>query len=260
MSFNSLTPQDLSNIASRDYILNGMSIEEEMDFIKDQIKDPFDSGDANFYKPIAKSVNADALDDICVSLLNKISDTYPDMDFDIDSTDERIAPMFKSIYKFFVRNINKHMYIFLREYIFAAKNRKLLVADYLSAKLPSYPKEQYGKKEYYILVNKLPVILKDIANDDISLEKFIGYLERTVDHIRDMINNGIINEHGVVGNIFDLFFKSDQYSTILNKLQMAITNDIINPYLKENNLMDLKTPLIEEPEEETDDDEDESDE
>lgn len=270
MSFNSLSPQDLSNLASRDFILNGSSVEEQIGFIRDQIKDPFDSGDTNFFKQLSKMVNQDQLDDICVSLLNQISDIYADMDFSISEIDERIAPYFKSIYKFFVRNIHKQMYIFLREYIFAAKNRKILVADYLSTKLPNYPKEQYGKKEYYVLINKLPNILKDIFEDaksnDITLLKFISYIERSgnmpyyVEHIRELNENGIINERGVVANIFELFFSSDQYDVIVNKLQMAITEELINPYLKENNLMDLKTPMVELVEDDDisdDDDEDE---
>ena len=46
----------------------------------------------------------------------------------------------------FVKNAYKVIYVFMKEYISSSKNRKALTADYLNAKIPTYPKEQYGKE------------------------------------------------------------------------------------------------------------------
>lgn len=263
MPFDKLTPQDLANIASRDFILGNTTVEEYVEFIEDQIKSPFDSGDSNFFKRLKSMVNGDRLDEICVSLFGEITDVYPGVEFDISETDQHLATIFNDVYRFFIRNIHKHMYVFLREYIYSSKNRKSLIAEHISAKLPNYPKEQYGTKEFYILISKLPSIIRDIADNNLTLKKFIDYIERSgsmpmyVDRVRDYISDGIINDSGSVADIFSIFFKSSHYSTTINKLQMAITKDIINPYLKKNHLTELKMPTVEPIEDEGEDDDDE---
>lgn len=260
-----LNPQDIATIANRDFILGNTTVDEQVEFISDQIKAPFDAGDSNYFKKLRTMVKADKLDDICIDLFNEIEDVYPNLQIDVSDMDERLADNFSAVYKFFVRNIHKLVYTFLREYIFSAKNRKNLTAEYINSKLPTYPKEQYGKKEFYILITKLPAIVKDIFTDDIRLEKFIDTIERSGSSpmyfktIRKMLDKGILIDHGVVRDIFDLFKHSDHYDSTLNKLQMKITENLINPYLEENGLTELRLPQIEVDEDDDDEDEEESD-
>ena len=258
-----LNPQDLLAMANRDFILGNTTVDEQVDFISDQIKHPFDGGDSNYFKKLRTMVKPDKLDEICQDLFAEIEDVYPDLQIDISDMDEHLADSFSAVYKFFVRNIQKHIYVFLREYIASAKNRKILTADYINSKLPNYPKEQYGKKEFYILVTKLPAIVKDIFDDEISLEQYISYIERSDETpmyfklIKDMLDKGMIVDHGITEDLFDQFKKSDQFDTTICKLQMMITNDLINPYLEENGLMDLRTPMVDDVVEESDEDDDE---
>ena len=78
--------------------------------------------------------------------------------------------------------------------------------------------------------------------------------------IKDMLDKGIIIDHGVVADMFEQFEQSDSYAGVINKLEMAITKDLIIPYLKENGLMDIRMPTPMEPEEDISDSDDDSDE
>lgn len=260
-----LNPQDLLAMANRDFILGNTTVDEQVDFISDQIKHPFDGGDSNYFKKLRTMVKPDKLDEICQDLFAEIEDVYPDLQIDISDMDEHLADSFSAVYKFFVRNIQKLIYVFLREYIASAKNRKILTADYINSKLPNYPKEQYGKKEFYILINKLPAIVHDIFDDDIRLEKFIDTIERSgtspmyFKTIRELLDRGILVDHGVVGNIYDRFKKSDQHDPVICKLQMKITETLINPYLEENGLTELRLPVVDtDDDDEVDDDDTDS--
>lgn len=258
-----LNPQDIANIANRDFILGNTTVDEQVDFISDQIKHPFDSGNSNYFKKLRSMVKADKLDAICIDLFGEIENIYPNLQIDVSDTDEHLADSFNAIYKFFIRNIQRHVYVFLREYIYSAKNRKALTADYINTKLPNYPKEQYGKKEFYVLITRCSSIVKDIFTDDIRLERFMETIERSgtspmyFKTIRDLIDRGILVDHGVVRDIYDQFKKSDQYDATLAKLQMKITENLINPYLEENGMSELKLPQIESDEDDTVEDEDE---
>lgn len=261
------TPQEILNIANQDFILGNTTVDEQIEFIEDQIKNPFDSGSSNYYKKLRQSIKGDKLDAICIDLLGQVEDRYPSIEFDLSGYDQGADTVFSSVYKFFVKNIQELVYRFLKAYIYSTKNRKLLVMDYMNTKIPNYPKEQYGKKEYYILITKLPSIIKDISKDsDIRLSKFIEYIKRDVNsvyvqRIQELIDKGIICDHGVVMDIFKLFINSDCYDSTLCKLQMAITKNIINPYLEENGIAELRIPPVDPLEEETeDDDDDDSDE
>ena len=77
--------------------------------------------------------------------------------------------------------------------------------------------------------------------------------------IKDMLDKGMIVDHGITEDLFDQFKKSDQFDTTICKLQMMITNDLINPYLEENGLMDLRTPMVDDVVEESDEDDDDED-
>ena len=256
------TPHDILDIASQDYILRNTDLNEQVDFIKDQIADPLDSGTANHFKRLRKLAQGEELDSICTGLLTSIEDRYPLLDFDLSGYDKPVADVFGPVYKFFVKNIAALMHRFLREYIYTSKNRKMLVSEYLGIRLPSYPKEQYGKKEYYILLNKLPSIIGDIAQDDtLSLEEFISYLERGgelpvyIAELQQLIDNGVVCEHGVVMNMFELFRSSNKHDSVVCKLQVDITQNIIIPYLEDNGLMALRLPPVQPIEPEGDDEE-----
>ena len=260
------TPQDILNIASQDYILRNADLNEQVDFVRDQIADPFDSGDANHFKRLRRMVQGDQLDSTCNLLLNDIEDRYPSIGFDLSGYDKPLADLVSPVYKFFVKNVQALIYRFLREYICTSKNRKMLVSDYLGIKLTSYPKEQYGKKEYYILLNKLPSIIKDIADDDtITLAEFISYLERGgelpvyVAEIQQYMDSNVIEDSGVVHDMFELFMKSNKHDTTINKLQIDITQNIIIPYLEDNGLIDLRLPPVQPIEPEGEDEESEDD-
>jgi len=261
-----LSQQEVANIANRDFILGNTTVEEQIDFIIDQIKHPFDSGDSNYFKKLAKMVNEDKLDAICLDLFRQIENVYPHFEVDVENTDAHISEYFEAVYKFFVRNIQKLTRIFLREYIVhSAKHRKNLVEEYMDAKIPNYPKEQYGTKEFYILITKMPSIVRDVFENDIRLEKFIDYIERADKHplyfkvIRDMLDRGILIDYHIVSDIYEQFRDSDQYDRSMCKLQMTVTDDLINPYLEDNGLMDLKNPPIMEMEDDDVDGEDDDD-
>lgn len=261
------TQQDLMNIVNRDRMFGNATLEEQVEFTSEQIKQPFDSGGINYFRKIKKlSVSDEQLDDICVTLFREIEDVYPGLEFDLSTYEEKhLAHVFEPCYKFFVKNINKLMYLFLREYLFNNKNRKGLVEDHMSSKLTTYPKEQYGKKEYYVLITKLNQIIKTIAEDGIKLTKFIDYIDRTdeaplyLERVKALIDEGVIIDHDVVENMFDLMESSDARPGIINKLEIVITQDLIIPCLKENGLFDIRFTANISPDDDEDSDDDEED-
>lgn len=257
------SPQDLLRVASRDYILGNVSLEEQVGFIEDQIADPFNSGDTNYLKRLANTVSGqDELDDYCQSFITKIQDVYPHLVIDTSEYDAHLIDLFMPIYKFFVKSAGQIMYIFIREFIFSSKNRKVLVGEYINAKLPNYPKEQYGKKEYYILMTKLPQIIADIFEDEPKLSKFIDYVERGsdgpvyIDALKDALNQGYIVDNGVCKDMWKLYRKTDLFRRDQTKLEMSIAKDLILPYLEENKMMKIRLPQVEEVEEAHTDDND----
>ena len=243
-------------------LLENLDVEEIMEFIRDQANDPMDSSNVNYMKKLKKMVqNADELDSYCIRIMDTIENVYSGIDFDVSDFIVHLDVFTSHVYKFFVKNTANIMHVFLREYIMTSKNRKAAVADYLNSKLPNYPKEQYGKKEYFILMNKLQSIIKDIRREKLDLGDFIYYLKRADDtpeyilNIEHYLNEGWILDDGIVTDLFDMFLDSDQYDIIYNKLQMAITTNLINPYLEENGLSDMKLPAFEQ--EDLEDDEEE---
>lgn len=255
---------DLLQLASREYILGGVTQDDLVSFISDQIKDPFNSGDTNYFKKLAKVVESkDELDELCSAFFTQIQDVYTGLEIDVSEYEQRLKPLFSAIYKFFVKNSSKVMYLFIREFIFNNKNRKALVTEFTSSKVATYPKEQYGKKEFYILITKLHQIVDEIFEDNISLEKFIKYVTRNscpvyVDQISDAIAAGLVIDRGVVAEMYKLYKKSDNFRAEMNRLEMDISETFIVPYLEENGLMGVRIPPSEEitPELEEEDDED----
>ena len=254
-------------ISPENMLLDNLDVEELMDFIRDQINDPMDSSSSsNYFKKLKKMIsNPNELDNYCLRIMDEIENVYSGIDFDVSDFDARLDTFTSNVYKFFVKNTANIMYVFLREYIMTSKNRKAAVADYLNSKLPNYPKEQYGKKEYFILMSKLQSIIKDIKREKLDLDDFIHYLKRSddipdyVENIEHYLNEGWILDDGIVTDLFDMFLESDQYDIIYNKLQMAITTNLINPYLEENGMSSMKLPAFEQ-EDELEDDEEEGEE
>lgn len=249
---------DLINIASRNYILSSVGVEDQMEFIKDQIKHPFDSASTNYFKKLRKAVSdKNELDEYCKTILEAIEDRYPSLEFNLDDVDMHLADFTEAVYKFFVKSIKKLTYIFLREYIFNNKNRKALTSEYLNIKLPNYPKEQYGKKENYILISKLSNIVRDIGNEELLITTFIQYLKKNddvklfIDFIVKYIDDGLIFDHGVYTDIMNLFDDSDARNGMINKLQIDITDAIIIPYIEDIGMESLRFGMID-PEDEDD--------
>lgn len=259
---------NLLQLASREYILGNTSQDDLVSFITDQIKDPFNSGDTNYFKKLVKMVqNKDELDDLCQDFFTQIQDVYPGLEIDVADYEQRLKPLFSAVYKFFVKNASVVMYLFIREFIFNNKNRKALVTEFTSSKLATYPKEQYGKKEYYILMTKLHQIVDEIFEDNISLEKFIKYITRSnspvyIDQVAEALAAGRIIDRGVVSEMYKLYKQSDSFRSEMNRLEMDISTTFILPYLEENGLMSVRIPPSEEivPELEEEDDDDDSDE
>jgi len=258
---------DLLQLASREYILGNTSQDDLVSFIGDQIKDPFNSGDTNYFKKLVKKVSSkDELDELCSQFFTQIQDVYPGLEIDLSEYEQRLSPLFSAVYKFFVKNAPTVMYLFIREFIFNNKNRKALVAEFTSSKLATYPKEQYGKKEYYILMTKLHQIVDEIFEDNITLEKFIKYVTRSkspvyVDLVSEALSRGLIVDGGVVSEMYKLYKKSDGFRAQMNRLEMDINETFIIPYLEENGMMDVRIPpsedIVPELDEEDDDDGDE---
>jgi len=258
---------DLLQMLSREFILGNTSTEELESFIENQIKDPFNSGGTNYFRKFAKSVDTqDELDEYCAKFFTQIQDRYPGLDIDLSDYEQHLQPLFTAVYKFFIKNVSKIMYIFIKEFIFNNKNRKTLTAEFTSSKLSTYPKEQYGKKEYYILVTKLHQIVDEIFEDTISLKKFVRYVMKSNDTVyltalSDAIDAGLVVDNGVVSDMYKLYKESDSFRGDMNRLEMSISESFILPYLEENGMLDVRIPVTTDIETELDDDDDdESDE
>lgn len=250
---------------NRDSIIKSSEIDEILGYIKNQIKNPF-TVDVNYFKPLRKKVdNEEDMIIICRSILGLIDEEYPSMSFDLPEENKEFIKFTYNIYKFFIKNIGSIVYIFLKEYIANAKNRKAMVSPYIDAKLESYPKEQYGKKENYILLTKINSIVKDIKNADIDFSDFINYINKAndsaayIDIIGKKVDSSVIIDDGIVKDIMKKFIKSDEYKQVINKLSVWINTHIIVPCLVDLGYGDMDYTIFEEEEPVLDNsDEDES--
>lgn len=261
------TSQELLRFASQDYILGNTTMDEQIAFVEDQIRNPFDSGDINYLKKLIKMVpGQDEMDELCKQFFTQIQDVYSGLEIDVSDYDQHLISLCTAIYKFFVKNVGKLMFVFIREYIYNNKNRKGLIAEFSNVKIPNYPKEQYGKKDFYILITKLNAIVDEIFEDDIKLKKFIEYIEKSdkapvyLDVILEALELGIIIDKDVVSDMYRLYKKSDLYRGHMNKLEMDITKTFIHPYLEENGMAGVWLPPVEEIPEDLDDEEESDDE
>lgn len=258
---------DSWTMSSKDYILDNTTLEEQLSFIKEQIREPFNSGSTNYFKKIKKYVtDADRLDGICRVILENISESYQNLEFDLGNSDIRLRDFTETVYKFFVKDIRKLTYVFFREFLYNNKNRKNIIAEYQNMKLPVYPKEQYGTKDNYILMVKLPDILDNISETELSFQEFISYLKKMLDvpgYINDMeeyIDRNMVHDCGIFDDIMSLFNSSDIVGQVINKLEMDMTKTIILPYMEKNNMIESRITFYD-PDEDEDvsDDDDEAD-
>ena len=80
-----------------------------------------------------------------------------------------------------------------------------------------------------------------------------------MDTVKKLLDTGMIVDHNIVENIFDLFECSDARHGIMNKLEMEITKSLIIPCLEENGLIDLRITaniIADDDVDDSDDDED----
>lgn len=258
---------NLLQLANKLSVLGGATLEEQIMFLQDQIKKPFTSNDSNYFKEIKDQVSdKDTLDEICSSFITQILDVYPNLTIDLSDYEKHLTGFFSNVYKFFIRDARKMMYLFIREYVFNNKNRKGLTDPYNTSAVVNYPKEQYGKKEFYLLVIKLPRIIDDIFSDGVKLKKFIEYISRSddapvyLDYIRERMLEGYIVDNGVVYDMYRMFKASDLYRSEINKLETDIYRSLIIPYMEANGLMGVRIPEVEDIPEEPTDEEDDTDE
>lgn len=256
---------EIRNMASRESILDNTTVDEQLGFIRYQIKNPFDSGNSNYFRKIKHKVtDRQQMNEICEVILSAISDEYPGLEFDYED-DEDLIDFTDSIYKFFIRNIRKLVFIFLREYIYNNKNRKGLLQDFQDVKVSSYPKEIYGKKEFYLLVMKMSTIVDTIAGMDFRLETFLQYIDRDDDApmyirlVQKYFDSGMVQDHGAYEDIMEHFKDCNEYNTVINKLIIKVKEAIIDPYMRDSGL-DVARPSIVEPEDDGLEDSDEDDE
>ena len=95
-------PQDIVRLANRDFILGNTTVEEQVSFIKDQICDPFESGDTNYFNKLADMVtDKDELDDYCEEFFTAIQDVYPGLGIETSEYNQHLGRLFKAVYKFF---------------------------------------------------------------------------------------------------------------------------------------------------------------
>ena len=258
---------DILQLANKMSILGGATLEEQTTFLQDQIQKPFTSNDSNYFKEIKSLVsNKDQLDEICAGFITQIQDVYPGLTIDVSDYDKHLAGLFMHVYKFFVKDAQRLMGLFIREFIFNNKNRKGLVDPYNTASVVNYPKEQYGKKEFYLLIIKLHRIIDDIFEDGVKLKKYIEYISRSdhapayLDYIRDRMDDGYIVDNGVVENMYQMFQASDLYRAKLNELESDIYQSLVIPYMEANGLTAVRIPAAEDIQDEADEEgDDESD-
>lgn len=222
--------------ASREFILAQTDIDEHLEFIRSQIVSPFENGEVNHFRKMMKLITDKAQrQEYAKRVLEIIDNEYSNIDIDIEDFDRTLVPYAEALYKFFGKNLRKLVTTFLREYLYNNKNRKALLSSYQDLKLASYPKEQFGKKDNYILIIKLAAIVKDITELPITAEQFIQYCIRNddkpqyIDLVEEMLDDSILIDYGIYSDIMDKFMKSDAFDGTINKLQTKMIDAIVRP-------------------------------
>lgn len=250
--------------ANVEYILAQTNIDEYLEFIKEQVKSPFDSGSVNYFRKMIKLItDKDLKQEYARRVLEIIDNEYPNLDVDISEVDSSLIDYAEALYKFFGKNLKKLVNAFFREYLFNNKNRKALLSSYQDIKISSYPKEQFGKKDNYILVLKIVSILEDIKELPIKIEEFIDYCVRNndkpryIDGFEEMIEEDIISDYGIFDDIMSKFFKSDSFDAMVNTLKIRLIDAIVRPSVEDMGYGSVADTI--EVEDEDDDEEEEDD-
>ena len=247
---------------SQSMLFDNATVDEELDFVRDQIRDPFGSETENHLRHVKDMIQDPAtLDEVCNMLFREIQDVYQDLTIDVSDYDQKLYPLCRSVYKFFVRNPRRHMYNFILQYLLNNRNRRNLVEDQMGNRFAEYPKGQYGKREFYVLIIQLDAIVKSIfSSGDIELGEFIEYLNDSGEapactaRILSALEEGTIVDHGVVADMFRMYRASSNHRRDMNRLEMELTRRLIMPYLDANGLMEIRfMPVEEVPEEDEDD-------
>lgn len=239
MSYKDLTSKNISKIEGINNILDTSTTDDLLAFIKNQINNPFDSGDINYFKKLRQVADSrDALDRYCLTILRFIEDRYPGLSINVPEG-ESLAHFTNTIYKFFGKNMKKLVTEFMIEYIMNNKNRKAIIDAFSTIKVQNYSKEMYGKKDYYILITRMDSIVKYIADLRLSFDDMLHYLTRGEDvppyliYLSEMLRNDDIGDDGLYTDIMEIMIDSDDYaSRLATKMCMKVQNAIIHPYLK----------------------------
>lgn len=241
--------KELLTIANREQFLDNSDLDELLTFISAQIANPFESSESNYFRRIHRMVThngkttgkqaRDQMNEICFKIIRMIDYAYPNIEFVIDPSEQDLVEITKALYKFFVKCLRKTTYVFFREFIYNNKNRKNILEEYQDIHVASFPKEIFGKKEYYILTVKMASIVKNLAEKDFSLEKYIKYITRDgsmpnyVRIVSDGLDDNTIVDHGVFSDMMEKMLNSDSFfNRMVSGLMGDVKTAIINPYLE----------------------------
>ena len=238
--YNEVNRELAREYASREFILAQTEIDEYLDFIKQQIKQPFDSGDINYFRKMMRMITDKKYQqDYAKKVIEIIVNEYENIDVDIEDLERDPVPYADALYRFFGKNLRKLVSSFLVEYLYNSKNRKMLLAKYDKLKLPVYPKEQFGTRENYLLIVKISSIVDEIISLPVTIDQFLNYAIRNDDmpsyceSIVEMINDNILVEYGVYEDIMRKFKDSDTFDGIMNKVQIRMMEGVVRPTVED---------------------------
>lgn len=238
--YNEVNRELAREYASREFILAQTEIDEYLDFIKQQIKQPFDSGDINYFRKMMRMITDKKYQqDYAKKVIEIIVNEYENIDVDIEDLERNLVPYADALYRFFGKNLRKLVSSFLVEYLYNSKNRKMLLAKYDKLKLPVYPKEQFGTRENYLLIVKISSIVDEIISLPVTIDQFLNYAIRNDDmpsyceSIVEMINDNILVEYGVYEDIMRKFKDSDTFDGIMNKVQIRMMEGVVRPTVED---------------------------
>lgn len=228
--------------AESNTFLDTTTSEELMLYIKEQISDPFDSGNINYFKRLKRYSTLEQIDAYCKEILSYIESKYVSVSFYVtDMETPELIYYTNIIYKFFAKNLKPCISRFMSEYIMNNENRHGIVDGFLkSSKVQSYyPKEIYGKKDYYILMTKMNKVVSLIAKEELRFDEMLEYLSRGEDtpvyirELQNMMSLGRLSEDGLYNDIMDGFLEAeDFFARLCNKLCIRVKNVLIDPYVQ----------------------------
>jgi len=248
----------IDKIVNAEEFIDDIEIQDILSLIHGQIKNPFETNENYLEKLLDRIADEDLAQDICRSILEEIFSRNVYMHIRLDEMDN-IKAVTKSIYKFFIKNREKLTYIFIKEYIMKNKTRKKAIHGLKSS--PGYNKIYHAKKDYYLLITKMPKVVKNIRDLNLDFDDFIKFLSRSYDKgftnfIKNLYDSGTLTFTNYGYNFLDQCIDSNNVESIYTKLIKDVNNELILPKIdniKPNQL--LYEPEIEDHETEEDDSE-----